>query len=94
MANRTTCTPKKMEKFLKALRETGNVSDAARSAGLARRTAYAERERNEDFARDWADACEAGIDALEAEARRRAFAGVGETIWYQGKPVGQVRTIR
>ena len=42
--------------FLSALRQRPNVSEAARSSGLGRRTAYRLRNENADFARAWADA--------------------------------------
>ncbi len=42
--------------FLSALRESQNVSKAARSSGLSRRSAYRLRDDNADFARGWADA--------------------------------------
>jgi hypothetical protein len=62
-------------RFLEVLRVSGNVRLAAASAGIERDTAYKRRRRDERFAAAWAGAQEDAVDGLEAEARRRAFAG-------------------
>ena len=77
--------------FLQVLRETGNVSEAARCAGVARTTPYAWRDEDESYARSWADAEAEATDALEAEARRRAKDGWLEPVFYQGEQCGEVR---
>lgn len=89
--------------FLKELAATCNVSESARKAGVDRTTAYAARAHDDKddpqaradalaFARQWDNAIEIGIDALEAEARRRAMHGVLEPAgWYKGKAGGKVR---
>src|SRR3546814_693854 len=43
------------------------------------------------FAAEWADALEAAIDALDAEARRRALDGVEVPHFHQGRVAGTVR---
>ena len=63
---------KKQELFLKALGETGNVSEACRQSTLSRRYAYKLKQDNEEFAAAWQEAEDHAGDALEAEARRRA----------------------
>jgi hypothetical protein len=73
---RTRFTAHKRRQFLDLLRTQGNISYAAAQSGLSRRRLYEFRDENLEFARDWDAALEAGIDALEQEARRRAFAGV------------------
>lgn len=73
--------------FLEALRETGNVSHAARVAGISRKSAYRARENSSEFAEDWEDALGEATDALEAEARRRAFEGVRRLQTYRGEVV-------
>ena len=88
---RTARTAKKREKFLAALATGLSVSNACSSAGLARRTAYDWRDADPDFAKAWDHAIEDGTDALEDEARRRAFEGAEEPVFYQGKQVGTVR---
>jgi len=77
--------------FLELLRETANVSASARRVGISRQAAYKARARSEEFREAWEDAIEEAIDALEAEARRRALEGVGEPVFYQGKEVGHIR---
>ena len=61
--------------FLAALADCGVVRYAAEEAGVSRRTAYRAREADESFRDGWDDALQAGADALEAEARRRALSG-------------------
>lgn len=61
--------------FLAALAVQGNVSAAAQAAKVGRRTVYDLRAADPAFAAAWDKALEEGADALEAEARRRAFAG-------------------
>ena len=73
-------TPKKASRrwtaaFLASLRQQGNVSAAARVAGISRSVVHEARAADPGFAAAWTDAIEEGADTLEAEARRRAFAG-------------------
>jgi hypothetical protein len=89
--------------FLKELSNAGNVSAAALKAKVDRATAYAARDHKDKtepgarldaiaFARSWDNAMEVAIDALEAEARRRAVEGVDEPVgWYKGEAGGKVR---
>ena len=87
-------TPKKgvwKPLFLEKLREHANVSRAAKDAGISRKTVYKERDFSETFASEWDDALEEGLDYLEEEARRRAYEGVDEPVYYQGEKVGTVR---
>ena len=62
-------------KFLKALRETGIVTDAAKILGVDRTTVYRERDRNPQFKADWEQVNEWVTEELEQEARRRAMKG-------------------
>ncbi len=78
------------EAFLKHLRETGNVSAAARAAGTCRSRCYEWRRRDQSFAAAWADALEEAADRLEIEAFRRAVTGVGEDRFFNGEVVGEV----
>lgn len=84
--------------FLDILGRTGNVSAAARMAGLSRSSAYALRRRDPGFAAAWRDAEEEAVDLLEAEARRRAVEGIEEPLMGGGKLIkdddGQVVTVR
>lgn len=79
------------ELFLKALAETGNVSAAAKLAGVARQTAYEAKELRPEFAARWDDALEEACDALELEARRRAKDGAEKPVFYLGREVSRVR---
>jgi len=63
------------ETFLEELRQTCNVSHAARCAGIGRRTAYDWRDADPEFAAAWDDAEQEGVDALELAARERAIEG-------------------
>lgn len=77
--------------FLKALRETGNISESCRIASLPRTTAKEWRAKDEAFRQAWDEALEVAIDGLELEARRRAVDGVLEPVYQGGKKVGTIR---
>lgn len=79
------------ELFLEGLRKCGTVRAACEAAGVNRSTAYRRRMADPEFAREWDDALEDGIDALEEEARRRAVEGVLRPVYHGGKEVGAVR---
>ena len=83
--------PARKTTFLETLAETVNVSAACRKAGIRRRTAYNWRNADPRFAREWDDALDDGIDAMEAELHRRAFEGVEKPVWHKGEQVGTVR---
>lgn len=57
---------------------------------MDRRTVYRWRDGNKEFDDLWVSHLEAGTDALEDEARRRAFDGVKRPIYHGGKRVGYV----
>ena len=64
------------ERFIDALRSNGgNASLALKQSGLARKTAYAHRNSDSDFAAAWQQAQEEALDELYSEARRRALEG-------------------
>lgn len=77
--------------FLDHLRESANISASARAVGISSSSVYALRERDADFRASWDEALEDAYDVLEAEARRRAFEGVDEPVFYKGIEVGYVR---
>ena len=85
---------KKKQKFLSALRESGNVVRAAREAGIGVSTAY-QLSKHPDYTEIFEAAKAEGEQALAyrllEEARRRAEEGVLEPVFYQGKEVGMVR---
>lgn len=86
------CTPNTKAKiraaFLEVLATGATVGDAAASAGISCRTAYAWRKTDATFDAEWDGAYAAGGAALEAEATRRAVHGVPRTIFHKSKPVG------
>lgn len=61
--------------FLGALALNGNVTDAAKAAGVARDTVYKAKARSADFAQDWQTAERIASDVLLREAWRRAVEG-------------------
>ena len=76
--------------FVAALAETGIVRLAAEAAGVHRGVAYRWRREDADFREAWDAAREEASDALEAEAWRRAVAGVRRPVFWQGEEVGEV----
>ena len=77
--------------FLEILSDTSNVSEACRSVGIGRTTAYEHYHAEPDFAAAWDEAVETGTDALELEARRRAKDGIEKPVYQGGELVGTVR---
>ena len=72
------------ETFLATLRESCNVSEAARQAGIARSGAYEWRDADPEFAAAWAEAEQEAADKLEREAWRRGVEGVDKPVTFQG----------
>jgi hypothetical protein len=89
--HRRALTADDRQRFLEALSNGWSVRHAAVYAGRHWRRFYTLRERDEAFAAQWAEAVEAGTDALEQEAYRRAVEGVEEPVYQGGKLVGTVR---
>ena len=80
-------TKARQERFLTSLAETGNVTAAVATAGTSRTRVYELRKADPGFAARWEEAEEIAVDALEAEARRRAIEGVQEPLVSAGKLV-------
>ena len=80
------------EAFLKTLKESGNVSAAARAAGVTLPRLYKKREDEPKFRKDWDAALEEALDDLEGELRRRALEGTDKPVYYAGKEVGSVKS--
>ena len=85
------CTPEKIEAFVEALCETGQVTKACKAAEISRRTAYYWRQTTAEFALAWDNALRVAVSALEDEARRRAQDGVDKPVYQNGEKVGVVR---
>lgn len=67
--------------FLRMLRATCSVKQAAQSVGIARSTAYLARDQDPEFAQAWDDHLNEGLDLLEAEVMRRAFEGYWKPVY-------------
>jgi hypothetical protein len=59
--------------FLRLLATNGNITHAAKGAGITRQAAYWARNADDAFKAAWDDAREQAIDTLELEAHRRAM---------------------
>ena len=91
MANRLKLTPKRRERFLEELSATCNVTHSAACVNVSRKQLYLLREQDAEFARAWDKAVELGVEALEDEARRRAYQGVEVPIYHNGVCIGTER---
>jgi len=91
MAKRNQRKARKIKLFLEALSKGTPVAVAAQAAGIAHRTVYEWRDADSDFRERWEEAYAAGTDVLEQEARRRAFEGVDEEIYFHGQICGRAK---
>lgn len=73
--------------FLAALRVHGVISWAAKEAGIDRSAVTRRRQTDAEFAAAVEATLEDSTDDLEAEARKRAVAGVEEPVVHQGRLV-------
>jgi hypothetical protein len=89
--NRVKFTPAARARFLKVLAETCNVTQASEAVNMTRNALYHRRDQDESFRAEWDEAVEMATDALESEARRRAFDGVRRPVYQGGRRVGYVR---
>ena len=79
------------QNFLDALAAGATVAEACVDSGCPKSTAYLNRNRDPDFAREWDDAHSAGTALIEREIRRRAVEGWLEPHFYEGQVAGYVR---
>ena len=86
-------TPQRQEAFLKALAACGCVTDAARTVGMSRESAYQlyNRESAAAFRRGWEAALDCALRVVEDQAWSRAVNGVPRPVFYQGEQVGEYR---
>lgn len=84
-------TLEERETFLEALGAGWSVAHAAKRAGVTRQRFYDLRDADQDFAGQWEQALEEGLEALVDEVRRRAVEGWEEPIYQKGELVGHVR---
>jgi hypothetical protein len=80
-------TPAKRKKFLKCLRKTGCVADAARVAGISTTTIARLRRKFADFDAQCLAARELAVPGLEAIAYQRATVGAAEKVIRKGELV-------
>jgi hypothetical protein len=74
--------------FLAYVSEVPDVVKAAEVAGIGRTLHYNWMREDPTYPERFAEAWEAGIDALEAACQRRAMVGYEKPIYYKGEPVG------
>lgn len=75
---RSKLAPHWRTRFLNALAETSNVSQAAKSAEVDPSHAYKVRRQEDNFRRDWQDALLEGYEHLELETLYRLRTGTGK----------------
>jgi hypothetical protein len=92
MANRLKVTTEKKAVFLDMVVKTGgNVTKAAKAVGLAPKSLYEHRNKNDAFRSAWDEAVKQGADLLIEEAMRRAVKGVLDPVYQGGFCVGHKR---
>jgi len=82
----------KRQRFLLVLRESANISRAARAAGIATGTAYGWRKKMPVFRTAWDEAMNEALDQLEEVLRDRAINGVERPHFHGGEISGYYRT--
>src|SRR6266516_3877685 len=82
--------------FLDHFARYGNISAAARQAGIERKTVYRWQEHDDAFAAAFRDAELQAVDVLAEEAWRRAHDGVESTrtMYWRGEVVGVEQEIK
>jgi hypothetical protein len=84
--------PQQKQKFLAKLRASaGNVSKAAKAAGISRASAYDHKKLDSDFAGAWDGVIDDVVDAMEEELHRRSTKGILEPVFYKGEMIAKVR---
>src|SRR3954471_24113427 len=74
-------------RFLAQIAAGASVTEATRTAGIARQYVYRVIKHDTEFGAAYEDALAIGTDRLETEARRRAVDGVERPVLHMGKPV-------
>jgi hypothetical protein len=81
-------THEQKDNFLRYLEKTCNVTEAARLVGKKAIAAAALRQKDPQFAADWAETENALLDLLEAKVIKRAMKGVKRGKYYKGEKIG------
>ena len=86
-------TPDKQAAFLRALSATHSITEAAKSVGMTRQSAYRLRSKLKGQAFDlaWEVAFHHSYDVLAHAALERALNGVEVPVFFQGEQVGSYR---
>lgn len=85
-------TTNQKQKFLaKLATSAGNVSKAAKAAGISRSATYVAKTTDADFSVSWENVINTVVDAMEEELHRRAAKGVLEPVFYKGEMVAKIR---
>lgn len=87
----TNPTSKRKKRFLANFAKLGNITYAAKAAGIDRTCHYDWLEKDEAYAERFHSAQEEAADLLEAEVLRRGVKGVIEPVFYKGEICGRVR---
>ena len=87
----TSPTAKRKKRFLANFAKLGNITYAAKAAGIDRTCHYDWLEKDEKYAERFHSAQEEAADLLEAEVLRRGVKGVVEPVYYKGEICGRVR---
>ena len=79
------------KRFLAALAVHGNITQAAKDAGVARRTVYDRRDASPTFTEKWDEVLEEAIDAIEIAVYTAALSGDMQTArWFLSRRRPQV----
>lgn len=77
--------------FIETMAKYGTVHEASRQTGIARSTHYRWLGADPAYAEAFRAAEDAAIEAMEAEARRRAVEGTTKPVYQGGEHVGDVQ---
>lgn len=84
-------TPAMRDTFIERLAQGFSVTASASVTGRSRRAFYLLRDKDEEFAKAWDDAWEAGQDWIEDELRKAATEGWDEEVYEHGELVRRIR---
>ena len=90
-ARRIETSARARERFLHAYALYGNITTAAKAAGIGRATVYVWQEHIAGFAEAMTAAGHEATEVLEQEAWRRARDGTPEPVYQHGREVGTVQ---
>lgn len=88
---RTQTLDRTRDRFLRWYSQSGNVTYAAKRAGVDRGQVYRWQEESDQFAAAFREADLKATEVLEREAWRRANEGVAEPVYQHGKLVGTIQ---